>query len=142
MHRQACAPAGRGAGVDTKEKRNRRLIDAPVTQAQRHINEPYSKLSQLRTTYDGHRMFIIVTHAWGESNGTLPQFARDPRPAERILQMDGDVGKRSHHWKKTAYEILRSDWSSDVCSSDLSSVRLRVDVTSYDTDPDLSQVSP
>src|SRR6056297_3383489 len=27
--------------------------------------------------------------------------------------------------QKTAYEILRSDWSSDVCSSDLASVRTK-----------------
>ena len=30
---------------------------------------------------------------------------------------------QTHHYikQKTAYEILRSDWSSDVCSSDLES---------------------
>eukprot|EP01047_Picozoa_sp_COSAG01_P118576 COSAG01_NODE_47260_length_392_cov_0.740614_1_plen_70_part_01 len=32
---------------------------------------------------------------------------------------DGDgVGDNAFSKQKTAYEILRSDWSSDVCSSD------------------------
>ena len=42
----------------------------------------------------------------------LAQMANDPKNANKP-----DAVKQ-----KTAYEILRSDWSSDVCSSDLAIV--------------------
>ena len=63
--------------------------------AQRHVNDLCSKVLQLRTTYNGRRMVIVVTHDWYESNGTLPQCARDPRPAVRIIQVYSNVQARS-----------------------------------------------
>ena len=65
--------------------------------AQKHVNNPYSQLSQIRTTYDGLCTFVVVTRGWYESNGTLPQFARDLHPAVCILRVDGDVLARSPH---------------------------------------------
>ena len=74
----------RGRRQPKGEEKHRIRIDAPVEQTQRHVIELYWTLSQLHTTYDGHRTVVVVTHAWCESNGTLPQLGRDPRPAVRI----------------------------------------------------------
>ena len=65
--------------------------------AQRHISELYLKLLKNRMSYDGRRTFVVKTHDWYESNGTLPQFARDLHPAVCILRVDGDVVARSPH---------------------------------------------
>src|SRR3546814_2544849 len=40
--------------------------------------------------------------------------------------------------QKTAYEMRISDWSSDVCSSDLSVRLFVVDTTAFSNDEDLS----
>ena len=62
--------------------------------AQRHISELYLKLLKNRMSYDGRRTFVVKTHDWYESNGTLPQRARDPRPAVRIIQVYSNVQAR------------------------------------------------
>ena len=54
----------------------------------------------------------------------LPAATAAPHEVERLLTADEmaralGMGRTVFFKQKTAYEISRSDWSSDVCSSDL-----------------------
>ena len=44
-------------------------MDAPWVQG--HINQPYSKLLQMRMSYDRRRTFVVGAHYQCELNGTL-----------------------------------------------------------------------
>ena len=70
-------------------------MDAPWVQG--HINQPYSKLLQMRMSYDRRRTFVVGAQYRCESNGTLPPFVQDLRLAVRTMRMDGDIEARSPH---------------------------------------------
>ena len=42
-----------------------------------------------------------------------------------LFECDAEILRYRQIKQKTAYEILRSDWSSDVCSSDLEEAFIR-----------------
>src|SRR3546814_9249133 len=44
--------------------------------------------------------------------------------------------------QKTAYEMRISDWSSDVCSSDLGNDQVRFELTYYALAPDIKVIAP
>ena len=47
-------------------------------------------------------------------------------PDYSVLHKQDWYVKEEYHpdWQKTAYEMRESDWSSDVCSSDLRTIRM------------------
>ena len=63
----------------------------------------------------------------GEGDESLNRGDSGPDAWEEAVLGDSDEGEADFFKQKTAYEILRSDWSSDVCSSYLtrSGIELR-----------------
>ena len=63
------------------------------------------------------RKYHFVRHKVEEGKIIVKRVSSEENPADPFTKI------LSKAKQKTAYEILRSDWSSDVCSSDLSKAK-------------------